>query len=142
MNLPKPDAPRDLAIDFDGTAVLHDFPFIGEENERCVEVLKKLVKAGHNLVLFTMRVDHLLDEAVEWFKVRDIPIFNVNRNENFENGSRKVYAHIYLDDHGLGIPLIYDPGFHKKPFVDWEKVDKMLEERGYYIKQHVVEKSV
>lgn len=140
--LPRIDAPREIICDFDGTVVYHDWPFIGEENEGCVKVLKKLVQAGHVLILLTMRTDHLLDEAVEWFKVRDIPLTFINRNENYETGSRKVYAHISIDDHGLGIPLIYDTEYHKKPFVDWKAVDKILEARGYYVKQYVAKEPV
>jgi hydroxymethylpyrimidine pyrophosphatase-like HAD family hydrolase len=44
----------DIAIDFDGTCVTHEFPEVGEEIG-ATAVLKRLVKQGHRLVLFTMR---------------------------------------------------------------------------------------
>lgn len=142
MNLPKPDVPKEIWVDCDATSMTNDFPFIGEELDHCVPTLKKLIKAGHNLILVTMRVDHLLDEAVAWFRARDIEFFAINRNPNYETGSRKIYCGLILDDKSLGMPLIYDPTYHRKPFVDWEKVDQMLEERGYYIKQNVGKESV
>lgn len=46
----------DICIDFDGTCVMHEFPEVGQDIG-AVPVLKKLVEAGHNLILFTMRSD-------------------------------------------------------------------------------------
>jgi hydroxymethylpyrimidine pyrophosphatase-like HAD family hydrolase len=138
----KIEAPRTFLIDFDGTLCLHDFPFIGDELPKAIEVLKKLQDAGHDLILLTMRYGIHLDEAKEWCKLREIEFFSVNCNPMYETGSRKVYGHIHIDDHNLGIPLIHDHTIHRKPFVDWGIIDKMLEEKGYYIKQDVVKKSV
>lgn len=126
---------RQIWVDFDGTVVFHDNPFVGEELDGCVAVLKKLIRANHELMLVTMRTDRLLDEAVEWFKVRDIELIGVNRNPFYETGSRKIYAHLIIDDKCLGIPKIHDYTIHKKPFVDWKKVDVMLQELGYYERQ-------
>ena len=46
----------DILIDFDGTCVAHDFPRIGKDIGS-VKILKKLIAAGHHLILFTMRSD-------------------------------------------------------------------------------------
>lgn len=139
----KIEAPRQIWIDFDGSTVYHDgVMIVGEELPFCVHVLKKLVKAGHDLILVTMRYGIHLDEAKEWFKVRDIELFAVNCNPAFETGSRKIYAHLIIDDKGLGIPLVHNLEIHRKPFIDWVAVDKMLEEQGYYEKQNVAQKSV
>ena len=43
-----------IAVDFDGTCVTHAFPKIGEDIG-AVPVLKRLVKAGHKIILYTMR---------------------------------------------------------------------------------------
>lgn len=120
--------PRQIILDFDATCVLHDNPFIGEEIDGCVKVLKRLVINGHSLILSTMRVDNLLDDAISWFKVRDIP---VRLNPDYETGSRKTYGHIILDDKCCGIPLIHDTTIHPKPFVNWAEVEKILEQRGF-----------
>ena len=44
----------DICIDFDGTAVTHDFPKVGKDIG-AVPVLMRLVNSGHRLILFTMR---------------------------------------------------------------------------------------
>ena len=43
-----------IAIDFDGTCVTHEYPYIGKDIG-AVPVLQRLVKAGHELILWTMR---------------------------------------------------------------------------------------
>lgn len=138
----KIDSPRSFLIDFDGTVCLHEYPRVGPEIPGCVDVLKKLTKAGHFIILFTMRADEQLNDAVAWFKARGIKLFAVNCNSMFETGSRKIYGHVSIDDHNLNIPLVHNYIIHPKPFVDWSTVDKILEERGYYIQQHVAQEPV
>jgi hypothetical protein len=135
-------APRQIKIDFDSTCVLNMSPFVGPEIPGCVQVLKKLMNAGHDLILETMRVDDQLNEAVAWFKARGIKLYAKNCNPAYETGSRKIYGHLSIDDHNLGVPLIHNHQIHPKPFVDWIAVDKILEEKGYYIQQNVDKKSV
>ena len=50
-----------IAVDFDGTCVSHDYPYIGKEIG-AAPVLRELVAAGHDLILFTMRDGKLLKE--------------------------------------------------------------------------------
>ena len=45
-----------IAIDFDGTVVTHEFPRISKDIGS-ISVLKELIKAGHKLILWTMRSD-------------------------------------------------------------------------------------
>lgn len=123
--------PKQIIIDFDSTCVLHDYPDRGGDVPHAVEVLKKLVKAGHALILHTMRHDHLLDDAEAWFHERDIELTFINCNPTQETGSRKVYAHLHIDDHNLGCPLIQDHQIHHKPFVDWTRVEEILVKMGY-----------
>jgi len=60
-----------IAIDFDASCVTFDYPKIGKDIG-AVPVLKKIVAAGHKLILWTMRGNNpgntTLDEAVDWFK--------------------------------------------------------------------------
>jgi len=126
-------APRTILLDFDSVCVQNSWPFIGDEVEHCVPVLKKLLKAGHQFVLYTMRADNLEDDAMEWFKNREIEIKYVNCNPEYETGSRKVYGHIILDDKACGIPLKHDPEISQKPFVDWYKVEELLIQKGYIL---------
>lgn len=115
-----------IAVDFDGTCVTHEYPkvgrFIGAE-----PVLKELVDAGHKLILWTMRSDEPLFDAVQWFAEREIPLFGVNSNpeQSTWTKSPKAYAQLYIDDAALGIPLC--EGLNgERPFVNWEKVRELL----------------
>jgi hypothetical protein len=122
---------RKIAVDFDATVVFNDYPYMGGDVPSAVDVLAKLVEAGHELILLTMRADNLLDDAEAWFQANDIPIKYSGCNPEFETGSRKVYAHLYIDDHGACVPLIHNPEEHKKPYVDWEKLEVWLKENGW-----------
>ena len=55
-----------IAVDFDGTIVTHEYPKIGKELPFATDTLKLLIKEGHKLILWSVRENELLDEAVEW----------------------------------------------------------------------------
>ena len=112
-----------IAIDFDGTVVTHEYPKIGKPIGAEL-VLKSWVKSGHKLVLNTMRSGKELEEAIEWFKEREIPLYGVNSTPGQRRwtASPKVYAHLYIDDCAYGIPLKEDPKLSSRPFVDWDKI--------------------
>lgn len=141
----------EINIDFDGTCVSHDFPRVGKDIGS-IPVLKKLVKAGHRLILFTMRCDHpeefelkgssgiqagtgdYLQQAIDWFNYNGIPLYGVQTNPTQHNWtiSPKSYAALMIDDSALGCPLTVDEEISHRPFVDWVEVDKMLKEQGLY----------
>jgi len=110
-----------IAIDFDGTVVTHEYPRIGKDIG-AVPYLKRLTDNGHKLILFTMRSGNELEEAKKWFAERNIPLYGINENpdQNWTT-SPKPYAHLYIDDSGLGVPLKKEQGV-SKTFVDWDKV--------------------
>ena len=132
-----------ICIDFDGTCVSHEFPTIGKDIG-AIPVLKRLVENGHNLILFTMRSNmkdvksgdynihsqsgDYLDDAVEWFKSNNIPLYgiNVNPSQTTWTKSPKAYGQLYIDDAALGAPLKFDINISERPFIDWEKVNEML----------------
>lgn len=132
----------EIIVDFDGTVVTHDFPRIGKDIG-AVPVLKKLVANGHKLILFTMRserpfinfngsVRYVLDEAVEWFTENDIPLYGVNTNPDQKTwtSSPKAFGELIIDDIALGCPTKVDKDISQRPFVDWEKVEELLIEKG------------
>ena len=108
-------------IDFDGTCIKHAFPKIGEDIG-AVPVLKKLVAAGHKLILFTMRSNDIIEtedgiktntylsDAIDWFKQNDIELYGVQKNptQHMWTSSPKSHAEIMIDDSALGCPLKYD----------------------------------
>lgn len=136
-----------IAIDFDGTCVTHDFPRVGKDIG-AVPVLRELVAAGHQLILFTMRSDienptgddpdlylepgNYLTDALEWFERNSIPLYGVQTNptQSSWTTSPKAYAQLYIDDAALGCPLSVLPGTSARPFVDWRAVRLMLEHKG------------
>lgn len=139
----------EILIDFDGTVVTHDFPNIGRDIG-AVPVLKRLIEKGHKLILFTMRSDienpasdnplivnqagDYLTQAVKWFKDNGIELYGINTNptQHKWTTSPKAYGQLIIDDTALGIPLrnVIDGVFTSRPFVNWERVEWMLEERG------------
>lgn len=132
----------EINLDFDGTVVTHEFPNIGKDIGS-VPVLKKLVENGHKLILFTMRSHRpflsftgnardTLDEAVNWFKENDIPLYGINTNPTQKDwtDSPKSYAQLLIDDTALGCPIMVDKKLSQRPYVDWVKVEEMLIERG------------
>lgn len=114
----------DFGIDYDGTCVTHAYPYIGKDIG-AVPVLKELVEKGHRLILWTMRSGQTLDDAVEWFKSNDIPLYGIQRNPTQDSwtSSPKAYAQQYIDDAALGCPLI-------NGHVDWVAVRNLLVEKG------------
>lgn len=116
-----------LGIDFDGTCVTYDYPRVGKDIG-AVPVLKELVGLGHKLILNTIRSGKDLEDAVEWFKKNEIPLYGVNQDPGQRRwtSSPKVHADLYIDDAALGCPIKYDPAVSDRFFVDWEKVRKAL----------------
>jgi hypothetical protein len=65
--------------------------------------------------------------ATEWFNSHKIPLWDVNRNPDQQEWTQspKLYAHIYIDDAGLGTPLRVK-GPRERPFVDWSVAGPLL----------------
>lgn len=141
-----------IGVDFDGTCVAHEFPKIGRDIG-AIPVLKELVDNGHQLILFTMRSnienpevkevdsDHLksevpsgnyLDDAVNWFKDNDIPLYGVqvNPTQHTWTTSPKAYCQLYIDDAALGCPLSFDTEIKGRPYVDWILTRLILRQKG------------
>lgn len=125
----------EILIDFDGTVVTHEYPLVGKDIG-AVPVLRKLVNNKHRLILFTMRSGKELDDAVYWFKERDIPLYgvNVNPTQHTWTSSPKAYGQLIIDDICLGIPLVgATPS--SRAYVDWPAVERLLVEGGWITHQ-------
>lgn len=137
----------EICIDFDGTCVTHEFPEVGKDIGAQF-VLRDLVAHGHKLILFTMRSNrpeggdtghdeihdvtgNFLDDAIEWFKKNEIPLYGIQTNPTQKNWttSPKAYGQMYIDDAALGIPLIFNKHISSRPYVDWVKVNELLIDR-------------
>lgn len=96
-----------IAIDFDGT--LHDgeFPNIGAPLDGATEYVNKLKNDNHYIIIWTCRNAERLTEAINWLIEQNIPFDRVNDHEpeskrKYKSDSRKVYAHLYVDDKQVG----------------------------------------
>lgn len=138
-----------ICIDFDGTCVTHEYPFVGRDIG-AAPILKRLTDQGHKLILLTMRGDQEVDvsqfnpeikipgnslnplkDAILWFEERSIQLYSVNSNPDQKSwtNSEKVYANLYIDDAALGCPLKTPKG--ERPFVNWPIVTELLMREGY-----------
>jgi hypothetical protein len=124
-----------IGIDFDGTMVTHKYPELGEPLDYAVEVVHKLMKAGHKIILYTMRSDtekgNRLQEAVDYMEGEGIVLYGVNENKTQKHwtDSPKIFCNLYIDDAALGIPATVAAS--GRLMVDWIEVEELLEERGY-----------
>ena len=97
-----------IAVDFDGTIVEHMYPKIGNEIPFATDTLKELIKDGHQLILWSVREDGLLQEAVDWCHRRGVDFWAVNKDypeeERSKNNhfSRKLKADMFIDDRNVG----------------------------------------
>lgn len=125
--------PLEIAIDFDGTCVTHDYPRVGKDIG-AVPVLKKLVQSGHKLILYTMRSGKELEDAQNWFTENEISLYGVQFNPTQKNWttSNKCYAQLYIDDAAYGCPLKFDSNISDRFYVDWEYVDRNFTDTGFY----------
>lgn len=116
-----------VGVDFDGTVVEHMYPKLGSDAPGAAETLKALTNAGGRVILWTMRDGDELDQAVKWFKDREIPLYGVNRNpgQSSWTTSPKAYCHVYIDDCGILIPTV-PGGASNRPVVDWSIVGPAL----------------
>lgn len=103
-----------IAVDFDGILCKNKFPEIGDPNYEVISLVRQLIDKGHEVILWTSRVDAELQAAVEWCEDRGLHFCAVNDqapsnkeqySAKYPNGTRKVYADIYVDDHNLEYQL-------------------------------------
>ena len=120
-----------IAVDFDGTIVEHRYPAIGKERPFATDTLKKLIKDGHRLILWTVREGRLLEEAVDFCRERGVEFYAVNRDypeeekEHNKHYSRKLKADVWIDDRNVGgLPdwgTIYEMITYRKTYEDiWQ----------------------
>lgn len=109
-----------IAIDFDGTISRGKYPAIDGLQPYAAEVINRLYQAGHYLIINTCRSGEQCLEAVNFMLQHGIPFHRVNDNHPEQtalyNNSRKIYAHLYIDDKNLG------------GFPGWLQAEQMIKE--------------
>lgn len=113
-----------IAVDFDGTIVDHRYPDVGDESPGAFQWLKRFQDAGANLMLWTMRGNEYLQDAVEFCQKNGVEFWGVNCNPDqvVWTNSNKQYAHLYIDDAAFGCPLRQHPRSGSRECVDWSVV--------------------
>ncbi|MFA6778926.1 MAG: hypothetical protein WCU80_03975 [Paludibacteraceae bacterium] len=96
-----------IAVDFDGTIVTNEYPKIGKEIPFAIDVLKRLQREEHHqLILWTVRTDKSLDDAVAFCLERGLEFYAINKNFPEEKAStcspRKLNADLFIDDRNVG----------------------------------------
>lgn len=119
-----------IAFDFDGTLVKDDFPRIGEPLQDGIELMRRLIEEGHEVILFTVRSGEYLKDAVRFLSSEGIFYYSINKMNNPVSDSPKVYYDVLFDDRAFGMPLVKKPG--EKPYVDWGKVLTIINIGTFY----------
>lgn len=94
-----------IAVDFDGTIVEHAYPKIGRPIPFAIETLLHLQKDGHTLLLWSVREDDLLQEAIDYCAGKGLEFYAANSNhpdEDRTTAARKLNADLFIDDRNLG----------------------------------------
>ena len=93
-----------IAVDFDKTLSLGDWPDVGPVNQPVMDMVKKRKENGDKIILWTCRSGDELAAAVAWCRLYGLEFDAVNENLpevleawGFED-TRKVFAHEYWDD--------------------------------------------
>ena len=96
-----------IAVDFDGTLHAGRWPDIGCPAPYVKSVMRQLKDDGHYLIIWTCREGVQQTDMVNWLLEQDIPFDRVNAHNPdsiklYGSNSRKVYAHMYIDDKQVG----------------------------------------
>ena len=96
-----------IAVDFDKTIHTGEWPDIGSPLPYVIEMMQRLRKDKHFLILWTCREGKTQTEAVNWMSLHSIPFDLVNENHpdiiaKYGGNSRKIYADFYIEDKQVG----------------------------------------
>jgi hypothetical protein len=120
-----------ISIDYDDTIVYQDFPRSGTIKPNAKEVINRLYDEGHNILIWTCRAFERLETAKEYLNECGVKYHLINENlvnniEKYGGDTRKMSAHIYIDDRQLGgIPN------------DWLVIEEMV--RRDLVKAEIIE---
>ena len=94
-----------VAVDFDGTLAVTDYPEIISPITETINFCKKRKSKGDTLILHTCREGKPLEDAVKWCEKQGVTFDYVNENTKEKiaeyGDSRKIYADVYVDDHNI-----------------------------------------
>ena len=92
--------PKVVAVDLDDTILHDEFPGMGKPIDGMREQLQAVRELGWKIAIWTVRNED--KEVAERLKKYQIPFDFINENPyGPPNGSRKIYADLYLDNRAL-----------------------------------------
>lgn len=92
--------PKIIAIDFDGTIVVDNFPNIGTPYQYSIKCIKMLKLFGYKIILWTCRSNKYLEDAIKFCAEYGLIFDEVNKNiDTHITSSPKIIADYYIDDH-------------------------------------------
>ncbi len=121
-----------IAVDFDGTIVDHGYPDIGAPVPGAFEWLKKWQEQGAKLILWTMRSNDALMQAVEFCRTNGLEFYGVNESPTARLVPLdEATAHAGTSPKG-GLLVRASKRVGDKDYVDWDivgpAISKMLED--------------
>ena len=111
-----------VAIDFDGTIFVDEYPFVGEPLPGAIETINRYHNLGWTIIINTCREGDFAENAIlalEEYGTK-YSFFNNNdpvRTAQYGYDPRKIGSDIVIDDRCLYFLLTG---------VDWELIDEML----------------
>ena len=131
-----------IYLDFDGTVVEHQYPSIGRENFGCFPVIKRLMEAGHKVILNTYRANldkESLEKALAFINlhyIHELPYEITATTEKHQPPPWNWSMHhetgvMYIDDQATYSPLKPAVMTNGK-MVDWVELDRQFELHGMY----------
>lgn len=134
-----------IAVDFDGTIVEHDYPRIGAPVPFAIDTLIQLQKDGHQLILWTVREEEYLTEAVEYCRSFGVEFYAVNQSfpdeDPEQKPSRKILADLFIDDRNLGgLPdwgQIYHMIKHDRMFEPFDSSVMMMNKENIGVRKNI-----
>lgn len=95
-----------IAFDFDGTITkTNEYPNFGKVREYSAETIQVIREAGAKVVIWTCRDSEDIQPLCDFLKNNGIECDSINSSIEFAPfpyESRKIYAHMYVDDRGFG----------------------------------------
>lgn len=111
-----------LAIDFDLTICMSDYPELGDERPEARLYINKLVDEGHGVIINTCREGLALADAIKWLHLHGVKYHYINCNFPYlihEYGAdcRKISADMYIDDKGV------------EPLPPWHEIYRIIKNK-------------
>lgn len=122
---------KTYAIDFDDTITIGTkFPEIGELNPHADRVIRRIKENGGEIAIWTCRTGVHEQSVKNFLELNNIPFDSFNEilpseKEHWGEGGRKIFADLYIDDHGVYAMMCGG--------INWLEIEKFIFEEDFQI---------